>query len=317
LAVLSIGRVGQAIGGGFGTVLARLYVHEALPEPQRLRALIQLSTAVALTPAVTPVLSGLALEWMPWRGIPALIAVLGVVVFVVSAATLPPDSRVPRASEPLREAVRTRSFWRWTAAISLAWCSYFAFTTYASSVLQVGLGLSSGWFGVYYAIVILGYVLGSNLARRGQKALPVRLFQAAISALTAALVMLAASTFWPQQPLGAVLPMALCMVGIGAIFPLTQAGMLADAGSAARPASSVFFTCQMAAGAVYTGAIGPAHPTSTAALSIVVLGPAVALAALATIAVRHHLRLGKEREPSPPASNTSEGQLTRPVQTSR
>ena len=57
--VFVAGRVLQALGGGTGTVVARLWVQHSLSEPDRLPMLTMLSTVIAVTPAASPPLAGL------------------------------------------------------------------------------------------------------------------------------------------------------------------------------------------------------------------------------------------------------------------
>ncbi len=284
---LTAARTVQALGGGAGTVLARVYVQEALPEEQRIPALTELSTAIALTPAITPPLVGLLVDHLPWRPVLLALGAFSAVAFVLARNALPRTSPSPAESEPgLREVLGRRAYWWFTAAICLAWCVYFTFTTFSSHTLQVSLGTTSTVFSLLYALVVVGYVLGSRLARRASAhwVLSRILLVAGVLSVSATVVMTAGAHLYPREPLVLVLPMALAMVGVGAAFPICQAGMLREVGTNARSASGLFFFLQMTSGAVYTGGLSIVDPTEPGALSIAVLVPAVGLAVLVTAA---------------------------------
>jgi DHA1 family bicyclomycin/chloramphenicol resistance-like MFS transporter len=281
---LSIARVLQALGAGAGTVLARIYVHEALPQGQQLRALTRLSTAIALTPAVAPPLAGLILVGFSWRLIACALGALGVSVLLLARHTMSAQSP-PAADERdnnVHGGLHHRSYWWYTAAISLAWCAYFAFTTFSSHALQIRLGVTSASFGLLYAVVVAGYVVGSVAARRlaTRWDLHQLLARAGLLSALGATVMVISTKTAPHQPLAVVLPMTLTMIGIGATFPLCQAGMLRSTGTHARSASGPFFFIQMASGALYTAAISTLDPTTPELLAIAVFAPTVALAGL-------------------------------------
>jgi MFS transporter, DHA1 family, multidrug resistance protein len=280
-------RVAQALGGGAGTVLARVYVQEAFSESQRLPVLTQLSTAIAITPAVTPPLAGLLVDHVSWRPVLLALAGLSLLTFVVARRVLPASTTVPGHADPSdgRRSRPTGAFWWFTAAICLAWCSYFTFTTFSSSTFQVGLGTTSTTFGLLYGLVVVGYVVGSRTARRlsERRSLEQILLICGVVAAGATSAMTVGTVLAPDQPLLLSLPMAVAMIGVGAAFPVCQAGMLRSSGPNNRVASGLFFFLQMSSGAAYTGVLSALDPTTPAALSVAVLVPAAGLLLLVTV----------------------------------
>lgn len=313
---LTAARAVQALGCGAGTVLARVYVQEALPERERLPALTQLSTAIALTPAVTPPMVGLLVDHVSWRPVLSALGALGAVSLVLAHRVLPraTGDAAGGGGPQLRRVLARPAYWWFTAAICLAWCVYFTFTTYSSHTLQVRLGTSSTVFSLLYALVVLGYIAGSRIARRmsDRYELAQILRVSGMLALTATGAMAALTLLMPRQPFTLVMPMAVAMIGVGAAFPVCQAGMLRSVGTGARSASGLFFFLQMTSGAVYTGMLSLSDPTGPVALSIAVLAPAAALAVLVT-AVRPSFRsLGE-----PPEENASQERPSRSAPATR
>lgn len=283
VAVLTGARVVQALGAGAGTVLARVYVQEVFSEEERLAALTRLSTAIALTPALSPPVAGVLLEAFSWRLVLLGVGVLGAGTLLLAGQVLPASGPASeKGGSGMRRAVSSRRYWWFTAGICLAWCVYFTFTTYSSHTLQVHLGLSPAVYGLLYSLVVVGYVVGSTAARKlGDRfSLEQILAYAGVIAVAATGTMAVGAGIAPRSPLVLVLPMALAMIGVGAAFPICQAGMLRVAGAGARGASGLFFFLQMSSGAIYTGALGLANPTSPGQLAAAVLTPAIGLAGL-------------------------------------
>ncbi|MEU1820461.1 MFS transporter [Streptomyces roseifaciens] len=304
--VFVAGRVLQALGAGTGTVISRLWVQRALPKEQRLPMLTALSTVIAVTPAASPPLAGLVVEHTSWRALFAFMAVLGAVTVGAVAKLLPADSsaaaeaagtpagsvRPPGGLTGLARAYRTvlahRDFTVFAGAISLAWCTYFTFTTYSSDLLQLQLGASPTVYGALYTLVITGYVAGSTTAKRLGRTRSLEFIARTAAAVAAgtALLMPVTVHLWPGSTLSIVLPMAVCMLGVGALFPTSQAGMMRYEGEYAGAASGLFFFLQMASGACYTALTGIPGSPDAPMLALAIALPALALFLLCVFALR-------------------------------
>ncbi|MFC5144924.1 MFS transporter [Streptomyces aureoversilis] len=312
--VFVAGRVLQALGAGTGTVISRLWVQRALPKEQRLPMLTALSTVIAVTPAASPPLAGLVVEHTSWRALFAFMAVLGAVTVGAVAKLLPADGgaaaeaagtpagsvRPPGGLAGLGRAYRTvlanRDFTVFAGAISLAWCTYFTFTTYSSDLLQLQLGASPTLYGALYTLVITGYVAGSTTAKRLGRTRSLEFIARTAAAVAAgtALLMPVTVHLWPDSTLSIVLPMAVCMLGVGALFPTCQAGMMRYEGEYAGAASGLFFFLQMASGACYTALTGIPGSPDAPMLALAIALPALALFLLCVFALRSRPRAGQE-----------------------
>ncbi|WP_424886848.1 MFS transporter [Streptomyces sp. XH2] len=313
--VFVAGRVLQALGAGTGTVISRLWVQRALPKEQRLSMLTALSTVIAVTPAASPPLAGMAVEHTSWRVLFAFMAVLGAVAAVAVAKLLPADDTgtatdaegAPAApvrpqgglaglGRAYRTVLANRDFTVFATAISLAWCTYFTFTTYSSDLLQLRLGASPTLYGVLYTLVITGYVAGSTTAKRLGRTRSLEFIArtaAAVAAGTAALMPVTVR-LWPHSTLSIVVPMAVCMLGVGALFPTCQAGMMRYEGEHAGAASGLFFFLQMASGACYTALTGIPGSPDAPMLALAIALPALALLLLCLFALRSRPRADQE-----------------------
>ncbi|MFF1560689.1 MFS transporter [Streptomyces sp. NPDC058279] len=282
----------SGLGAGTGTVISRLWVQRQLPERMRLPILTMLPTVIAVAPAASPPLAGLVVQHSSWRVLFAFMVVLGLCVALGVLRLLPAQNARADAGRPApappwlsaaglvqayRRVLAHRGFRVFAAAISLAWCTYFTFTAYSSEVIQVELGASPTHFGLLYALVILGYVGGSSAAKRigASRSLEVIARTASLVAAAAALLMPAAVHLWPHSTLSVVLPMAVCMLGVGAMFATCQAGMMRYDGEHVGAASGLFFFLQMASGACYTALVALQGPPAALVLALCVAAPAL------------------------------------------
>jgi DHA1 family bicyclomycin/chloramphenicol resistance-like MFS transporter len=67
-AVIIVARILQAFGGAAGTVIGRVMVRDEYERLEQTRILTYLSTAMALSPVVAPVLGGVIETYAGWRG---------------------------------------------------------------------------------------------------------------------------------------------------------------------------------------------------------------------------------------------------------
>ncbi|MEV4442041.1 multidrug effflux MFS transporter, partial [Streptomyces sp. NPDC049577] len=258
---LDVLRFFQAFGGCAGTVVARLIVKDVLAPERRVAALTYLSTGLAVTPAVAPVIGGLLVSHGSWRAAFAVMLVSGLAVLAAVARAVPetlaPGAAVRLSAAQVRrgyaDALRNPGFRSAAIAISLAWCGYSVFTMLSSLLLQGRLGMSPVGFAAAYGCVVLGYVAGSTAARRlaGRRSAQAMTRGAGLCAGAAATVLVVLALCLPMSPAAFTAGMALVMLGVGAVFPTAQAGSLEAVNANAGLASGLFFATQMAAGAVY------------------------------------------------------------------
>lgn len=109
-------RVVQALGAGVATVLARIYVQELFSEERQLAALTRLSTAIALTPALSPLIAGMLLEVFSWRLVLLGVGVLGAGTLLLAQQVLPASASGSGDGERgLRQAISSCRYWWFTA----------------------------------------------------------------------------------------------------------------------------------------------------------------------------------------------------------
>ena len=254
LEVLIVARLFQALGGCCTTVIGRVIVRDYFDRDQQARLLGLISMAMAISPMAAPVLGSVMLPFISWRGLFAVLGVIGAGLYLSVYRRLP-ETRPPQVaaappSNLLRvygQLLRDRYFLRYSLAIGCVYSTYFPFISESSALLQRGYHLSATAYALVFAATISGYMLGANLFRRlVLRFEPDRLINAAIALNVLGCVMLAGATVaMPQAWLAIVLPMVVIMVSVGMVIPACQLSVLQPYGAIAGTASGLFFFTQM------------------------------------------------------------------------
>ncbi|MDF0730979.1 MFS transporter [Pseudomonas entomophila] len=291
-----LGRLLQALGGCVGTVTTRLVVREAFAEGQRMRMLTTLASAIAVTPCLAPLLGGVLLPYVGWRGVLVLVGVFNLLVWVLCWRLIP-ALPLPRQAtgSPLAIArvylrnLRNGAFTYYAACISLVWMSYFGFLSSSAYAFQVLLGFGEFEYGALIATCALGYVSGSFLARRMSR----RHDLARILAVGAwvgglgGVGLLLAITWAGQVVVAFVMPMMAILLSTGMVIPASQAGLLRCLQQDVGVSTGQFFCLQMLSGAAY-GLLASHWPQLDVwQLALLVGAPVLLLAGLVGAASGH------------------------------
>jgi DHA1 family bicyclomycin/chloramphenicol resistance-like MFS transporter len=269
IAALVAGRLFQAVGCCTVVVVARAIVRDAFDPEAGARALSQASTLLALGPIFGPIL-GAALEVnFGHRAAFALLALLTAALLWVTWAWLGETNRHPdpRALAPrtllanYRHVLRSRVFVACTFAGAASYAGLFAFISGSPFVLIEVLGVPTRWFGLAYASVVVGYLLGTLLAQRLLRRIGLlRTLRAGASIALAAALLLAGfalldgARWWPL--LGAQF---VYFAAHGVLLPGTMAGCIAPFPRHAGAAAGLFGFFMMAAAALIGWWIGASH----------------------------------------------------------
>mgnify|MGYP000206079346 FL=1 len=313
--VLLLSRFLQALCGCGVTVLARLIVQQRYPQASQLGIITALALAVALSPSVAPLLGGAWLEIGSWRGIFLVLAGMGACSLLGFLLCVPEDNSVddqaaarkrtnPSGSmttSPGHESGRTLEsadwsftlrqslqdtrhpdFRRYVTTISLVSMSQIAFLANSAWPVQHDMGVSASDYGFMLGLVALGFVLGTQLSRRGVPLLgtwPI-LRAAALLAAACGMALVACALCWPHAPWSLMLPMFGIMTSVGMVVPATQAGLLRIPARKPGYLASLFFFTQISFSSLYGMGVA-ALDMHVLTLAIVVALPCLVLGGLA------------------------------------
>lgn len=289
----------QALGGGCGTLLARVVVRDLFDYSNQVRVLSYLSAGLALSPTLGPILGGYLATAFGWRApfffVAALSCVAWLVTFFLLKETCPVENRhrisVSSVLTQYRMLLTHRTFIAYTLIISLAWSVYFSFLASSSFILQKIFGLSQIEFGFAFALVIAGYVAGTIVTR---KQIGRRSIDGLIRGASLALVLstsLIVTVAWSNSPNLFLLLflVAVALAGVGVIFPTTQAAVMQPFSKNVGLVAGLFYATEMSFGAITSWTLGHFRGDSPLPMSIV-----MAVSAMLLFIIVHYILPAKQ-----------------------
>jgi DHA1 family bicyclomycin/chloramphenicol resistance-like MFS transporter len=284
MSMLLVLRLLQGIGGAAGIVLCRAIVADRFAGPAAAAYFSTIAAINGLAPILAPVFGAQVLRVGTWRTVFWVLTVIGVALFVLTAAvvqeSLPVGRRV-RAGlggtfRVFGRLLRDRVYLGYAIAGSTVCAAMFGYISASPFLLQDGFGLSPQVFSLCFAVNALGIVAMSNvgrlLLRRTTSLVLLRwgVGQCAVGAVLLAAVLLSG--------LGLAFVLVALFVLVSSVgFALTYASVLAMdlhrgiAGSA----SALLGAAQYAFGAVTARLVGFGNRTAGTALAYTVLGAAL------------------------------------------
>lgn len=265
---LVVARVFQAMGCCAGPVLGRAVVRDVYGRDRAAQVLSYMGTAMALAPAVGPIAGGWLQVMFGWHAVFVVLSLFSLIALIGTYFMLDETNahRNPYATSP-KGIVRNyaallshRVYVGYLATIAACYCVIFSFISGSSFVLIEVVGLSPDLYGYCFATIVVGYMTGTFISGRfgrivgGERLI---LIGGALGALGGGIMAFFA---WTDQVtvLTIVLPQMLAMVGVGFVFPNSQAGAIGPFPQMAGAASALVGFFQMGVASVVGLAIGHA-----------------------------------------------------------
>ena len=303
--VLVVARFVQAVGACVGPVLGRAIVRDVHGREGAARVLAYMSAAMALAPAIGPILGGFLEEWFGWRINFLALVLYGAGGLIIAWRILPETNKTPDldAAQPIRILLGYRGFLNHRAYVGYVLCcafaysGIFAFISGSSYVLQEVVGLGPIGFGLCFAGVVVGYIIGTVVAGRLSRRLGIdRLVAvgAGIGVAGGVLLLTLALVVAADTAVGGALlivgPMLVFMIGVGLVLPNSIAGAIGPFPRAAGAASALLGFAQMTAAAVIGIGVAALYDGSavpmTATIAAVAFGVLLAFMLLVRTATR-------------------------------
>jgi MFS transporter, DHA1 family, multidrug resistance protein len=252
---LIAGRFLQALGACVGPVVGRAVVRDVYGRERASKVLAYMGAAMALAPAVGPVLGGLLQQWLGWQANFALMALFGLTAVVATWLLLAETNahRNPEATRPgrlvgnYRLLLGDRTYLGYVAMLTSGYAGLFAFISGSSFVFIDYHRLSETAFGFCFAAAVAGYMAGTLASGRLAGRFRLERLATAGAAMTAAAGITAAGlgVFGIDSIAAILIPMAAYMAGIGFVMPNATAGAIGPfptmAGAAAALAGFATF----------------------------------------------------------------------------
>jgi DHA1 family bicyclomycin/chloramphenicol resistance-like MFS transporter len=286
---LLIARMGQAIGGVAGMVLSRAIITDCFGRDRAAAMLGYVTMAIVICSLASPAVGGLISARWGWRTSFALLLVPAAFVLVTAIARLGETNPYLHKALSPTSLVRTygmllrqRVFLALALALALNSASWFAFVASTPFIVVTKMGRPVSDYGLFIAIVSLGYVAGNFLAGRFSHRLGTQrmIVFGTIIAAAGAVLLAALSLLHPLNPWAVFLPMALSVLGGGVFMPNATATALAVAPQSAGAASGLLGFIQMSLSALGTVLVGALHDGTATPMLVVVTGATLIAAAI-------------------------------------
>ncbi len=258
-------RVAQAIGACTGTVLARAVARDLFQGDALTRSLGFVTTMAAAAPGFSPLIGGLIETFFGWRATFALLAVVGVLAFLIVWFRVPEthhgrDSapRLGRAFASYFTLLAKRAFLVPALATTCAMAGLFAFFASSPGIFIEHFGVPPALFGLIPCVTVFAVFAGGfsapRLAKRWPDYRPI-LFGLVLM-LTGACAMLAISYAGDPGMFSVLGTLLFFLFGMGVVNPLATVFALRPFPEMAGAASALIGFFQMAGGAIGTVLMG-------------------------------------------------------------
>jgi len=279
----------QGATGAAGIVISRAIVRDTHHGVALVRFFSMLMLVTGLAPILAPVIGGQVLEFTSWRGTFVVMAAIGALLLVATAAglreTLPPehrrDSGVRATAATMAALLRDRHFTGFALAGGLAFGGMFTYIAGSPFVLQEIYGASPQAFAAVFAVNSVGIVaLGQLNGRLAGRVEPLTMLRIGVTTMAVAgCVLFAVVAIGSLPPAALLVPLWVFVASVGLVFPNTTALALAGHPEVAGTASALLGVLQFVIGAAAAPLAGIAG-TDTA----VPMGATMALLSLASLA---------------------------------
>ncbi len=266
VAVLIAARVVQGFAAAATQTVSRAVIRDRFDRDAAARVLSYVLLMLGIAPIVAPALGAWLAGSVGWRAVFWVMAVYGALVLVAHRRWLPETNRTPdaRALDPARlsgtlaEIGRSRIFWSYVGCGAAAYAALFAFLIGSPAALIVFLGATPGEFSLWFAVVMLGNLIGYPVAARliGRLGLDRVLAIGTAGGLVSALAIAALPVAGVHAMAAIVAPFFFYMFFFALILPAATAGALSPFPHVAGAASSLLGFVQLGAAALAGALVG-------------------------------------------------------------
>ncbi|MFD7867566.1 multidrug effflux MFS transporter [Streptomyces sp. NPDC059783] len=282
-------RLIQGLAGAAGIVIARAVVRDLYDGDEMARFFSTLMLISGVAPVVAPVIGGQVLRFTDWRGIFAVLTVVGLLLTLVVHKwlheTLPPAERhtggVGDALRTMRGLLGDRVFSGYMIAGSLAFAALFSYVSASPFVVQEIYGASPQTFSLLFGVNSIGLIAVGQFNGKvlvGRVSLDKALgFGLGVIVLAAtALLLMTTGVFGDVGLVPVATGLFVLMSAMGLAMPNTNAQALMRTKHAAGSASALLGTSSFLIGAVASPLVGVAGEDTAVPMAVVQLVCALA-----------------------------------------
>ncbi len=289
---LIAGRFLQALGACAGVVLGRAVVRDLFTRERAARMLAYLGMAMSFAPMLAPTIGGYLQLAFGWQSVFVAQAAFGLTLLVLAWRKLPESNKTPdpHALAPRRmlrnyaTLLSSRRYIGFALAVATGYAGLFSWISGSSFVLIDIYGVPLQQFGLYFAGICVGYIVGTLASARLGMRLGLERMMTIGTAVTATggIAMLVLVLARADGPLTLLAPMMVFTMGLGLTMPQGQAGALTPFPQMAGSAAALMGSLQFAVASVVGAVVG--HGFDGTALPMAL---SLALTGIASLAAYH------------------------------
>jgi DHA1 family bicyclomycin/chloramphenicol resistance-like MFS transporter len=170
LPVLIVGRVVEAIAACSGLVLGRAILLDVYDRDEAARGMAVILMTMAVVPGVSPTIGAFVAEWIDWRAIFAVLAVLAAAILALVVLRLPETNPNPapigifEMARSHRTLLRSREYLAFALSGTCRSGAWFTFAAGVPFVLSERLNQPPSTYGLMILLPVASYMLGNGLA---------------------------------------------------------------------------------------------------------------------------------------------------------
>jgi DHA1 family bicyclomycin/chloramphenicol resistance-like MFS transporter len=303
---LLAGRLIQAAGAGCGITLARAIARDVYGADGLVKAIAYLTLFFALGGLTAPGIGGILVDHIGWRSIFALTSLAGLAVIIGTYLVIPEtgtrttaDRSAPMAAG-LLQLIRYPRFGALVVHTGCSTGTFLTLATASSIFMKELLHRPATEFGLYFAMMPTGFIIGTVISSRIANRAPVERVVLIGAGITLAAVAVQSSLLLSGYltPLVLFMPGAFITFAQGLSLPFAQAGAMAIVPRLAGTAAGVgvFMQNFMGAGvAQIYGVIADGTPVPLAQITVVM----ATLSLLSALLARRGDRDARRRQCAP------------------
>ncbi len=243
---LIFARMLQGLGCGATMVVGRSLVQDFFSGPERTRVMAVIGMTMGVCPPAATLIGGQLHIHLGWQANPAVVSVLGVLLFIAALKTLPAGRRAANAeahwvvgmARAYRALMRVRIYLLHVVIVSASTGAFYTYLAAAPLVLRA-YGVGPDGVGLHVMSATLSYVVGNFITSRWISRLGDSRLMIVGQAITLFSILLMIALSGWHSPLAFSLPAIVLGVGHGLLMPPALSGtvgavpMLAGAAAAA------------------------------------------------------------------------------------
>jgi DHA1 family bicyclomycin/chloramphenicol resistance-like MFS transporter len=263
--LLIVGRVVQAVGGCAGITLSRAIVRDLYGRNQVASMIGYVTMGMAVAPMIAPTVGGVLETFYGWRASFAFLIAFGGLALLLASWQLHETNHNRGSADSPRQLLlsygslfRSRLFWGYALTTGFVSAVFFAFLAGAPYVMIELLGRSPAEYGLYFAIVPSGYILGNFVTGRfaGRMGPNRMILTGTLMMLTSVATMAAVFATGFMHPIALFGPMFFIGAGNGLVLPSGIAGAVSVKPEFAGGAAGLSGSLQIGFGALVAPVVG-------------------------------------------------------------